>query len=92
MRACFESLQGHGRVVLGIGADRNSVWAQRRERLVQPFETRQLGKLGSKVVPFRRAGGAKADELKALDCLIGTGVARSHRTEANHENADAFRA
>jgi len=89
--ACRESLQGHDGVMLGIGANRDGVGTQDRERLVEPFETRQTGKLGFEVVAVGRARGAKSDEFKLFDRSVGASVAGSHGAEANHQNADALR-
>ena len=76
--------------MLGMGANRDGVGAQDRERLVEPFETRQTGELDVEVVAVGRARGAKAYEFKPIDGVVGAGMARSHGAEANHENADAF--
>src|SRR4030081_3729279 len=62
MRAGGKSLQGHDGVMLGIGTNRPRVGTQGRERLVEPFETRQTGKLDFEVVALRRARGTEADE------------------------------
>ena len=77
--------------MLGISANRNRVGAYGRERLVEPFETRQTGKLGFEVVAICRARAAKADEFKLFDRPVGASVAGSHGAEANHENAGALR-
>ena len=91
MRACRESLQGHDGVMLRISANRDGVGTQGRERLVEPFETRQTGKLGFEVVALCGARGAKADQFELLDRPVGASVAGSHGAEASHENADALR-
>jgi len=67
--ACRESLQGHDGVMLGIGANRDGVGTQGRERLVEPFETRQTGKLGVEVMAIGRARGAKADDSNSSIAL-----------------------
>jgi hypothetical protein len=78
--------------MLGVGANRDGIGTQACERLVQPFETRQTGKLGFKVVAIGRARRAKTYQFKTVDRSVGTGVAGSHCAETNHENADTLRA
>ncbi|MGY4506303.1 DNA-binding transcriptional regulator/RsmH inhibitor MraZ [Bradyrhizobium sp. GM24.11] len=91
MRACRESLKGHGGVMFGIGANRDGVRTQRRERLVVSIKARQTGKLEVEVMAIGRARRTEANELKTFDRAVGASVAGSHFAEPNHENTDGLR-
>jgi hypothetical protein len=87
VRARFKRLERHWRVMLGVGADRDRVGFERRQRFGQALEARQAWELDLQIMAPSGIAGAQADELETVDRPIGARVAQSHRAEPYDENA-----
>ena len=87
VRARFQRLQRHRRVEFGIGGDRDRIGLQRGKRGGKILEARNAGKFGVEIAARGGFMRAQADEIEALDRLVGARVARPHRSQAHCEHA-----
>ena len=70
-----------------VGVDGDRVGFERFKRFCQAVKARNAGERLVEIAARRGVAGTQADELEALDRLIGARVAHAHRAEADDEDA-----